>query len=118
MAGARGCSSWIVWRRPDRRRSCVPASTRAGPELGEAAFPRRFFASSTRLLGKPRAMGQRASKPAPRTSVEAAEPTIIILSGGTGRTADELTRAALAQFSNVEVRIVRRTHVRTQNVVR
>jgi [pyruvate, water dikinase]-phosphate phosphotransferase / [pyruvate, water dikinase] kinase len=39
--------------------------------------------------------------------------TIVLLSGSTGRTVDEVVRAALAQFDNAPVRIVRRNHVRT-----
>lgn len=38
--------------------------------------------------------------------------TIVILSGGTGRTADQVITAALAQFSDVDVEVIRATGIR------
>lgn len=40
-------------------------------------------------------------------------PRIVILSGGTGRTADQLVRAALAQFPKHEVEVVHETGIRS-----
>lgn len=46
-------------------------------------------------------------RPAPANT-----PTIVILSGGTGRTAESVARAALAQFDDKSVRIVRKGGIR------
>ncbi|MEW5976835.1 MAG: pyruvate, water dikinase regulatory protein [Acidobacteriota bacterium] len=44
--------------------------------------------------------------------------TIFVVSDGTGRTADQALKAALTQFSNVEVEIVRKSGVRDENKIR
>ncbi len=43
---------------------------------------------------------------------------IILMSGSTGRTVEEVVRAALAQFENPDVEIDRRTHVRSVKAAR
>ena len=48
------------------------------------------------------------------SSADAKPLTICILSGSTGRTCDEVLRAALAQFGQPDVRVVRRTRLRSE----
>jgi regulator of PEP synthase PpsR (kinase-PPPase family) len=42
---------------------------------------------------------------------------IVIISGGTGRTASEVVNSALAQFEQADVQLVKKTNVRTRNAV-
>jgi [pyruvate, water dikinase]-phosphate phosphotransferase / [pyruvate, water dikinase] kinase len=43
--------------------------------------------------------------------------TVLLVSGSTGKTAERVVRAALAQFGNAPVKLVRRGHVRTSDQV-
>jgi regulator of PEP synthase PpsR (kinase-PPPase family) len=49
----------------------------------------------------------------PKKRLQSKALTIVILSGSTGRTCDEVIQAALAQFDEPDVNIVRETKVRT-----
>ncbi len=61
---------------------------------------------------KPRNSKNRKKRKTSRVATRTRK-TIVLLSGSTGRTVNEVVRAALAQFGDVDIDIVRRNHVRS-----
>jgi regulator of PEP synthase PpsR (kinase-PPPase family) len=68
-----------------------------------------------RVVELPRKKGRKGLKPAAATP--AAVPCVLLVSGGTGRTAQQMLAAAIAQFPSQEVKVVSRSGVRNARQV-